>query len=153
MSSLKCLGKWILSVCDSTELVPVRWSCVCVCVCMHARVRRDLWQSPPQICHCELRGSVLLHPFSLPSPCLAACLSSGSPTLPTPLLLLRGSRQATSENPGAPGPVHVQAAVSSASVSVLQQLTCTRVISEQGIIYPADVNENILSTVLFCSLK
>lgn len=38
----------------------------------------------------------------------------------------------------------MQAAVSGASVSVLQWLTCTRAISEQGIIYPADVNENII---------
>lgn len=50
-----------------------------------------------------------------------------------------------------PGPrlADAQAVVGCASVSVLQRLTCTQAISEQGIIYPADVNENILSTVLF----
>lgn len=93
----------------------------------------------------------------VPSPCPVACVSLGSPTCLTPSCC-RPLPDYRPEKPGAPGSaqpdlVRVQAAVSSAAGSLLQQLTCTRAISEQGITYPADVNENILSTVLLCSLK
>lgn len=96
----------------------------------------------------------MCHPEEVPvSPWPAACLSWGGepeppPTAETLLPLSESTKSAVSAGGSiAPAPQPVCRLVSLCSGQRSPALPCARVTSEQGIIYPADVNENT-STVL-----
>lgn len=125
----------------------------------HSLVRLVPWAGGPQ-CVCS---ADMCHPEEVPvSPWPAACLSWGGGSLSSPSHC-RDPRPAPSLSP------RVSAVSAGGSIAPLlpnlcadcgqlcsgqrsPALPCARVTSEQGIIYPADVNENT-STVLLCSVK